>query len=82
MDEAKANSGTDLARVLGLLFGVAAVVGGAVGQGILRTPGIVAGAVGEPALILLLWTAGGALAAISAVAYAELGTALPRAGGP
>ncbi len=31
-------------RILGVVFGVAAVVGGMVGQGILRTPGIVAGA--------------------------------------
>jgi APA family basic amino acid/polyamine antiporter len=71
-----------LLRVLGLAFGLAAVVGGMVGQGILRTPGIVAGAVHSPALILLLWLAGAAVVAISAVAYVELGTAIPCAGGP
>ena len=72
----------ELLRVLGLVFGVAAVVGGSVGQGILRTPGIVAGAALDPTLILLLWAAGGTIAAINAIPYAELGTAVPRAGGP
>jgi basic amino acid/polyamine antiporter, APA family len=71
-----------LLRVLGLIFGVAVVVGGMVGQGILRTPGIVAGAVHSPALILSLWIVGAALVAISAFAYVELGTAIPSAGGP
>lgn len=71
-----------LLRVLGLAFGLAAVVGGMVGQGILRTPGIVAGAAHSPALILLLWFAGALVVAISALAYLELGTAIPCAGGP
>src|SRR5205814_1417529 len=34
----------ELLRVLGVGFGIAVVVGGVVGQGIMRTPGIVAGA--------------------------------------
>lgn len=36
-------------------FGLAASVAGMVGQGILRTPGIVAGAVPDPTIIVLLW---------------------------
>ncbi len=72
----------ELLRVLGLVFGIAAVVGGSVGQGIFRTPGIVAGAVPDPTLILILWGAGAAIAMITAIPYAELGTAMPRAGGP
>ena len=75
-------SRSHLLRVLGLVFGVAVVVGGMVGQGILRTPGIVADAVPSPAVILLLWVVGAGLVAISAFAYVELGTALPTAGGP
>lgn len=70
-----------LLRVLGVAFGIAAVVGGMVGQGILRTPGIIAGAVHSPELILALWAMGGLLAAISAFAYVELATAIPCAGG-
>jgi APA family basic amino acid/polyamine antiporter len=58
------------------------VVGGMVGQGILRTPGIIAGAVHSPELILALWAMGALLAGISAFAYVELATAIPCAGGP
>lgn len=75
-------SHNNLLRVLGLIFGVAVVVGGMVGQGILRTPGIVAGAVHSPEIILLLWVVGAALVALSAFAYVELGAAIPSAGGP
>jgi APA family basic amino acid/polyamine antiporter len=82
MQVADSRSGGELVRVLGIVFGLAAVVGGAVGQGILRTPGIVAGAVPDPAIILILWAAGGAIAAMSALALAELGAAIPHAGGP
>ena len=71
-----------LLRILGGVFGIAVVVGSMIGQGILRTPGIVAGAAHSPGLILLLWLAGGGLAAISAFAYVELGAAIPCAGGP
>lgn len=71
-----------LLRILGIVFGVAAVVGGMVGQGILRTPGIVAGAVHSPGLIMLMWFCGALLVAVSSFAYVELGTAIPCAGGP
>lgn len=76
------HSHAQLLRVLGFAFGLAAVVGGMVGQGILRTPGIVAGAVHSPLLILLTWTTGALIVAITAFAYLELGTAIPCAGGP
>lgn len=67
--------------MLGVAFGIAAVVGGMVGQGILRTPGIIAGSISSPELILALWVAGGLLAAVNCLAYIELATAIPCAGG-
>jgi APA family basic amino acid/polyamine antiporter len=70
-----------LLRVFGIAFGLAAVVGGVVGQGILRTPGVVAEATGSPIVIMAIWVAGAAVAMISAFAFAELGAAIPRAGG-
>ena len=82
MTAAKAQTAGHLLRVLGLAFGLAVVVGGVVGQGILRTPGIVAGAVPDPTLILLLWTLGGLMIAIDACAWAELGSSVPCTGGP
>ena len=71
-----------LLRILGVGFGLAAVVGSMVGQGILRTPGLVAGAVHTPWLMTACWVLGGVIAAISAFAYIELGAAIPSAGGP
>jgi APA family basic amino acid/polyamine antiporter len=43
---------TRLLRLLGVGFGVAIVVGGTIGVGILRTPGAVAAHLGAPWLIL------------------------------
>ena len=82
MSRESGDSRPELLRVLGLAFGVAVVVGGVVGQGILRGPGIVAAVVPNESLILILWLAGGALAAITAFAWVELAASLPQAGGP
>jgi APA family basic amino acid/polyamine antiporter len=71
-----------LLRVLGLPFGLAAIVGGMVGAGILRTPGLVAAQVLDPTWIVSLWIAGAILVSITAMDYVELGSAMPRAGGP
>lgn len=73
---------THLLRVLGLAFGFAAVVGAVVGQGILRSPGIVAQASESPGILIGLWALGALVAAISALAFAELAAAIPNAGGP
>ena len=70
-----------LLRVLGLAFGLAAVVGGVVGQGILRAPGVVAQADGSAAVLLGLWLLGGLLSLVLALPFAELGAAIPSAGG-
>jgi APA family basic amino acid/polyamine antiporter len=71
-----------LLRVLGLGFGLASIVGGVIGAGILRQPGVVAGAIGDPVVIISLWVVGGLMAAVNAFVVVELGSALPRAGGP
>ena len=70
-----------LRTILGLGFGLAGAVGGTIGAGILRTPGLVAAQLGSPALILLAWGLGGLYALLSALCVAELGTSLPQAGG-
>ncbi len=72
----------ELLRVLGVGFGIAVVVGGVVGQGIMRTPGIVAGALPSGLWILAAWLAGGLISFIDAFASVELGSSLPHAGGP
>lgn len=68
-------------RLLGAGFGVAALVGGTIGTGILRTPGQVAANLADPTLIFSVWILGALYALLAAVAVAELGAALPLAGG-
>jgi APA family basic amino acid/polyamine antiporter len=76
----KASGG--LLRILGVSFGVAVVLGGTVGSGILRAPGPIAEALGSPWLILSVWAAVGVYALLGANYLAELATMLPKAGGP
>ena len=71
-----------LLRILGLGFALAAVFNAAIGGGILRVPGAVAAELGNPWLILGMWAFGGVFAMLVANSYAEMGTMLPRAGGP
>jgi len=71
-----------LLRVLGVIFGLAAVVGSVIGQGILRSPGVVADATGSPAIIIGLWVAGALISCLLALPFIEMGAAIPRAGGP
>ncbi len=70
-----------LLSVLGVAFGLAGSVGGTIGAGILRTPGLVAAQLNTPWLVLLAWLVGGVYALLGAVCIAELAASLPRAGG-
>ncbi len=71
-----------LLRILGLAFGVAVVVGGTIGMGILRTPGSIAGRLESAGLIYFVWLVAGIYALIATNVYAELASSVPRAGGP
>ncbi len=70
-----------LLRILGVSFGLAVIVGGTVGVGILRTPGSVAARLGDSRLVLGIWILGGLYALLGSIAVAELATMLPSAGG-
>jgi basic amino acid/polyamine antiporter, APA family len=70
-----------LLRILGVSFGIAVIIGGAIGSGILRTPGLVAARLGSPTLIIAVWLLGGIYAFCCTLSVIELGTMLPRAGG-
>ena len=72
---------THLTRILGLGFGVAVIFGGTVGVGVLRLPGTIAGELGSFWLILAAWVIGGIYTLLGAVSVAELGAAMPQAGG-
>jgi basic amino acid/polyamine antiporter, APA family len=70
-----------LRRVLGVGFGLAVSIGGTIGVGILRTPGLVAEQLHAPLAIVLLWVAGGIYTLLGASCLTELGVMLPQAGG-
>jgi APA family basic amino acid/polyamine antiporter len=70
-----------LLRILGVGFGIAVIIGGAIGSGILRTPGLVAAQLRSPGIIIAVWLAGGIYAFCCTLSIIELGTMLPRAGG-
>ena len=70
-----------LLRSLGALDGALITIGATVGSGIFLTTGDIAQHSPQAALILGLWAAGGLFALAGALAYAELGTMFPRAGG-
>jgi APA family basic amino acid/polyamine antiporter len=71
-----------LLRLFGLGFGLAVVLGGVIGSGIMRNPGVVAAGFPSPALVLLVWLIGGIVVTIDAMPTVELGAAIPEAGGP
>ena len=71
-----------LLRAVGLTFGIAAAIGGTIGTGILRAPGLVASYVPNTAGFLAVWIAVAVFVAICANSVAELACAVPRAGGP
>ncbi|HYH10121.1 MAG TPA: APC family permease [Thermoanaerobaculia bacterium] len=70
-----------LLAVLGVGFGLAVTIGNAVGAGILRTPGVIAGHLQTFWPFLLVWLVGGLYALLGANALSELGTLVPRSGG-
>ncbi len=70
-----------LLRVLGVGFGLAVIIGGTIGMGILRTPGEVAQQLPTPKLFLGVWLLGGLYALLGAITVAELGAMIPRSGG-
>ena len=72
---------TEFARRLSRLDLVLIGAGGAIGSGIFRTPSQVAAAAGSPGWMLGAWGLGGVVTLAGALTFAELGDAMPRAGG-
>lgn len=70
-----------LKKVLGIAFGLAVVTGSTIGSGILRTPGSIAALIPDAKIIMCCWIAVGLYIMLSASAYAELTTMMPKAGG-
>ena len=71
----------ELLRKVALRSATALVVANIVGSAIFTTTGFQAADLGHAGYIYLLWIVGGVLALCGALCYAELGAAMPRAGG-
>jgi basic amino acid/polyamine antiporter, APA family len=77
----KARGAGELVRGLGSWAAAAIVVGTMIGTGIFIVPGDMARSTGAAGLVMLVWIVGGTLSLFGALAAAELGAALPEAGG-
>jgi APA family basic amino acid/polyamine antiporter len=71
----------ELIRGLGPAAAMAMVVGHIIGTGVFLVPSAMARATGSPGLVFLVWIVGGALSLFGALTIAELGAAMPEAGG-
>ena len=67
-------------RILRVRDGLAVTVGIVIGVGILRTPGLIAGYLGNPLAMLGVWVFGGVVVVLSTLVLAEMAAALPQAG--
>ena len=75
------NQSPKLERQLGLFDSSMMVIGIVIGSGIFMTTGLMAEAIPSVSLILLTWVFGGLQMLAGALTYAELGAAMPNAGG-
>ena len=74
-------SAPELVRGLGLLDSTLIVIGVIIGSGIFLTTGVMAQSLPSAPLLMIAWIVGGLIAMTGALTYAELGAAMPAAGG-
>ncbi len=77
----KRQDSSELVRGLGVWSATAIVIGDTIGTGVFLVTSDMARAVGSVALVFVAWILGGIIVLFGAFCYAELGAALPRAGG-
>jgi basic amino acid/polyamine antiporter, APA family len=79
--EPAAPEASALPRHIGWFTAGCVLISTVVGSGIFTTTGFMARDLGHPGFILAVWLIGGLIALAGALAYSELGAALPVAGG-
>jgi len=70
-----------LVRALGLWSAIAVIVGSMIGQAVFLVASDMARELGSPTRVLAVWIIGGIVVLLGAFCYAELGAAMPEAGG-
>lgn len=70
-----------LLKILGVGFGIAVTIGGTIGTGILRKPGLIADNLRSPVWVMAVWALVGLYALLGTLCVIELGVMVPRAGG-
>lgn len=70
-----------LLPALGLFTTIMMVVGGVIGSGIFKKPGLMAGQVGSPELLLAVWFIAGVITIFGALTNAEVAGVIPETGG-
>src|SRR6267142_5961658 len=71
----------NLLPALGIFTTVMMVVGGVIGSGIFRKPGVMAAQLGSPELLLLVWVLAGVITLFGALTNAEIASLIPETGG-
>jgi basic amino acid/polyamine antiporter, APA family len=72
---------TELAKGLGVYGATSVVAGTMIGTAIFVVPSIMLQHVGTPLMVIVVWAFAGVLSLFGAMGYAELGAAIPAAGG-
>src|SRR5882672_3651109 len=75
------SSSPGLLPTLGLFTTIMMVVGGVIGSGIFRKPGVMASQLGSPELLLGVWVLAGVITIFGALTNAEVASVIPETGG-
>jgi APA family basic amino acid/polyamine antiporter len=75
------SAGANPGQQIGLFAASNIVIANMIGAGIFTTSGLLMSGLSNPWLLIALWALGGVIALCGALSYAELGAAMPQAGG-
>jgi basic amino acid/polyamine antiporter, APA family len=77
----RAEKRPDLVRTIGFFSMILLVVGGVIGSGIFRKPGVMMNELGSPMLLLGVWLLAGTINYLGILTNAEIGSMIPDTGG-
>ena len=70
-----------LQKNIGLWSATTVVIGSVIGSSIFMKPATMAGQLGSPVLLIVVWVVAGLISLFGAMAFAELGSMFPQTGG-